>query len=105
MLEPDIVQILNEQFSVKLSPLISDEELQKKLAPIINDLIENDFKKLIYILYKVDISEVKLKLMLRDNPETAAEIIALLIIERQKEKLKSRKNFPSRNDIPEDEKW
>jgi len=46
------------------------------------------------ILYKVDVDESKLKKLLKDNPEKeAAHIIANLIIERERQKVKTRKQF------------
>jgi hypothetical protein len=58
------------------------------------------------VLYRVDVSEPKLKNLLQANPQTdAAVIIADLLIERQAEKIKTRESFKGKRDIPEDEKW
>ena len=76
------------------------------LADKINELLNNDFQKLVSILYRMDVSEIKLKLLLKDNPERdAAIIIADLMIERQVQKMKSRKETKNNNQIPDDEKW
>jgi len=77
------------------------------LADKINELIEKDFQKLVSILYRMDVSEAKLKLLLEGNPgKDAAIIIADLMIERQVEKIKSRQQFRRQdNDIDENEKW
>lgn len=75
----------------------------------INDLILNDFNKLILILYRLDISESKLTSLLKvqspGNGMNTAEIICHLIIERQIEKIKSRKQYGKENQISEEEKW
>jgi len=72
----------------------------------INPLITNNFNKLISILYRLDINETKLMQLLHDNPaEDAGMIIADLIIERQLQKIKSRKENTGNNIIPEDDKW
>lgn len=72
----------------------------------INFLINNDFNKLVAILYRLDINETKLRKFLSDYPQTdAGKIISKLIIERQIEKLKSRKQNKPDIDIPGDEKW
>ena len=78
-----------------------------ELADYINRLIFSDFSKLVYILYRIDVSEQKLKLILQEHPnEDAGLIIAQLIIERQHQKAESRKKFNiDSKDIPEDEKW
>ena len=82
------------------------EELESKLADAINQLIEKDFSRLVMILYRLDISESKLKKSLRENTgENAGKLIAGLIIERQLQKQNSRQQSQSRPDIPDDEKW
>jgi hypothetical protein len=73
----------------------------------INDLIIHDFEKLVYILYRIDVSEPKIDQLLRQFPQTdAAEMIADLMIEREAEKIRSRQRF-SGNDIEDssEEKW
>ena len=82
------------------------EELFKQLSSSINHLIETDFNKLISILYRLDISETRVRQTLRNNiDKNAGELIAELMIERQLQKLKSREQFKSSRDIPDDEKW
>ena len=77
-----------------------------KLANHINFLIEKDFNKLLAILYRLDINETKLRQHILENREAdAGKTIAGLIIERQLEKLKSRRQSKSDADIAEDEKW
>jgi len=78
-----------------------------QLEEKINGLLVGDFDRLISILYRMDVSESKLKQLLKENQaEDAAKIIALLMIERQAEKIKSRQQFSQRdNDIDENEKW
>jgi hypothetical protein len=79
----------------------------QKLEEKINSLLIEDFDRLISILYRMDVSELKLKQLLKENQaEDAAKIIALLMIERQAEKIKSRQQFSQRdNNIDENEKW
>lgn len=77
-----------------------------QLAEKINDLLIHDFNKLISLLYRVDINEAKLKNLLKKNPgEDAGKIIAELIIERQLQKIKSRKQIKPRDENSDDEKW
>ena len=83
----------------------TDELRRKQILATIDWLIVNDFHKLVYILYRVDVSEKKMENVLaqRQN-EDAAELILALIIERESEKIKSRKeNKVSNNDV--EEKW
>ena len=77
------------------------------LAEKINELITNDFQKLVLILYRMDVSEIKLKQLLIENAGTnAAVIIADLMMERQAEKIRSREQFSKRDEnISDDERW
>jgi len=87
--------------------IIQSPEWYHELKEAINDLIRNDFSQLIQILYQADVSEQKLKSLLNQNTglDTAA-IISNLLLERQLQKIKSKKNFGG--DWPEpppDERW
>ena len=77
------------------------------LVKKIDELINNDFQKLVLILYRMDVSEVKLKQLLNENVGwNAALIIADLMMERQTEKIRSRQQFNKRDEnISDDEKW
>ncbi|MGZ3880671.1 MAG: hypothetical protein ACXVBF_05010 [Flavisolibacter sp.] len=82
------------------------EGLKQQLIVHINDLLLNDFNRLVQILYRVDVSEQKLKNLLKDNPQTdAAVIIADLLIERQDQKIKTKQSFRSNDNIASEEKW
>ena len=89
--------------------MISDEELAKNrdlLIDKINELIQTDFNALVNILYRMDVSESKLKALLKDHPgDDAAIIIADLIIERQAQKIKSRENFKQQPPDTNEELW
>ena len=104
----ELIIFLNKELAVDLPENISYDELKDQLSTHINHLIKNDFDKLIAYLYRIDVSEEKLKLMLQQFPqEDAGNIIASLIIERQAQKIKLRdQNKPGTDsDIPEMEKW
>jgi hypothetical protein len=85
----------------------TEEQLLQVLSVEINRLINQDFSRLIAILYRIDISELKLKKLLAENKGSdASRIIAWMILERQKEKQRLRQRFSTkRDDIPDDEKW
>ncbi|MFL5741891.1 MAG: hypothetical protein ACJ75B_16835 [Flavisolibacter sp.] len=86
--------------------LMEAGELRNHLRDYVNYLLLHDFNKLVQILYRVDVSEIKLKEMLQDHPQTdASDLITDLLIQRQKEKMEMKKSFHPNKDIPEDEKW
>ena len=100
-------QVLKE-VSNELEVIVNDHANTKQiLIEKINDLINNDFQKLVSILYRMDVSEIKLKQLLNENARTnAAIIIVELMIERQAEKIRSRQQFnKSDKNISDDEKW
>ena len=86
---------------------IADTALNKELLLAkINQLIINDFSRLISILRRIDVSEKKLKRLLRERTKTdAAHTILELMIERQVEKIKTKGGFKAEDGIPDDEKW
>jgi hypothetical protein len=86
---------------LRLEDLTPDE-----LAIFINGLIEKDFSRLVQILYRLDVSEDKLKTVLQENPTgDAGNMIAILIIERIAQREQVKEMFKPQGKIPEDEKW
>ena len=83
-------------------------EFRKFIIQKINNWINNDFEHLLYLLYRIDVHEDKVrKLMQEHKGENAAEIITDLIIDRQKQKIETRKLFQFKKpaDVNEDELW
>src|SRR5688572_24032263 len=81
------------QLNDKVS-LLEKQKLREQLVFFINHLLLNDFNKLVNILYRVDVNEQKMKTLLAEQPETdAAEIITDLLIQRQEQKLTTKKSF------------
>jgi len=106
MVENTLIHILNRQLNTDFPEVISEEQLLQRLSFFINDLIQNDIQNLVTILYKVDVNENKLKQLLLENAgEDTALIIAALIIERQLQKIETRKQFSSKSENDVDEKW
>ena len=99
----EIVHIANNSFALAAT----ETDLLQLLADKINYLIVNDFNKLISILYRADINETKLNIILSENKnEDAGKLIALLFIERQMQKIKSRQETRDNlNGDSEEEKW
>ena len=106
LLEEVVDELLKYQFEIIIK-IASFFQLQKVLSEQINFLITNNFSSLIAVLYRLDISEKKLRMLLANNADkNAGDIIADLIIERQLQKIELRKTFKVENDqISEDERW
>jgi hypothetical protein len=103
----ELVINIKKDLAIDLPEKIPLDKLQKQLTIYINQLIQTDFQLLITLLYRIDVSELKLKKLLEEHTdENAGNIIAKLIIERQLQKIKTRKQFSKRDDnISEEEKW
>lgn len=100
-----LVTHINQSLNTSIDAT-SLEELRKKLSAYINQLINTDFEKLISLLYRIDVNETKLRNLLAASAgREAAQLITDLIIERQLQKIESRKNSKPQDDIPEDERW
>ena len=79
----------------------------KDFPAYINHLIDKDFEKLVFILYRIDVDEDLIKeLLLHRGNENAGELIADAIIKRQLQKVETREKYKETStDIPDDEKW
>jgi hypothetical protein len=81
-------------------------DVRKRLIVLINQLIDSDFYALVQLLYQIDVQEQKLNEVLKNNLQSdSAPLIADLIIERQLQKMESRKQFSQENKDSNEEKW
>ena len=97
---------IEEIMQIKTIAKLDDHDLLLSLAAYVNELIMTNFERLVQLLYRIDVSEEKLKKLLRQNPESdAGLIIANLIIERQKQKIliNTDENFGFRFEESEEE--
>jgi len=103
----ELISQVNKELAIALSDNISMEELRSQLAIYVNHLVLHNFEQLVSLLYRIDVSEAKIKSFLsRQTDENAGDIIASLIIERQLQKIKSREQFKQQNNnFEEEEKW
>jgi hypothetical protein len=106
--EQDNIFLVQEHLTAELNmpPVPAGEVWRQQLVATINFLIQKDFARLVNVLYRLDVSESRLKLLLQQQPDVnAGELIANLMIERQLEKIATRNRFKASNNIPDDEKW
>jgi len=72
----------------------TESDLEAQLAAKINILIQRDFGALVQLLYRIDVSETRLRRLLDENSgEDAGLLIAQLIMERQWQKIESRRRY------------
>lgn len=102
MIEKTIQQDLEKETGLALT-----DNFRQELSAYINQLINNDFEKLVFLLYRIDVKESTIKQLLAlPSSQNAGEIIADAIIKRQLEKVISRQQYkqPTEN-IADDDKW
>jgi len=94
-------------FAIKELDVLRSESVYAELSAFINKLLLTNFERLVQLLYRIDVSEMRLKSLLKDNPkEDAGNIIASLIIERQAQKIISRQQFKNdEEEICNEERW
>lgn len=99
-----VERIIDVSNSIQTAPF---DELRQKLILLINELINKDFHSLIQLLYRIDVSEKKIRSFLDKNTESdSSAILADLIIERQLQKAESRQIFSNQSKPEsEEEKW
>lgn len=102
-----LIQSVNSELAIELPVNSSFAQLKEQLTQHINHLINTDFEKLIFYLYRIDVHEERMKQLLQQQEgENAASLIAQLIIDRQLQKIQSRAAFKiSATDQTNEERW
>lgn len=99
---------LHRELGISVAPSQDRAALEAHLAKHFNQLIQEEFDKLIAFLYRRDVSDQKLKALLQAAPDTdAGLIIARLVIDREIQRQETWKQFQTNQpaDIDEDERW
>jgi hypothetical protein len=97
---------LSADAALAIQPDITYEQLVTLLAEKLEDLISNNFQQFVLLLYKIDVSENKVREIF--GPDVSADAyykLAAIMIERQKQKIISRKATKKPDDDDGEEKW
>jgi hypothetical protein len=91
----DTARLLGKTFDLKNPEKLStEEELVALMTPIIHQMLNRDFEKLLQVCYRIDLGESKLKHILhQSDPETMAFDLAKALVERQMLKIKIRDKY------------
>src|SRR5688572_1856889 len=95
-LTPDeLLEELNKELTI-----LEEAKRKEMLINYINSLLLDDFDKLIYLLYRADVDEMKLKSELAQKKDLDASIIiAELLLQRASEKAQARMAGKKENGI------
>ncbi|KAA2244728.1 hypothetical protein F0L74_01775 [Chitinophaga agrisoli] len=97
---------LGETMELHLPDTVSYEQLEDMLAQRLEILISEHFQQFVFLLYRIDVREDKIREILeKDAGEGAYHKIAALLIERQLEKIRSREMYRSTPPENDEEKW
>jgi len=100
-----LIEDLRNSYELELRDVPTIGELEELLAEKVNTMIQTDFGALLQLLYRIDVNEVRLRRLLQENAgEDAGRVIARLIIERQWQKIETRRQYRSNTDSGE-ERW
>lgn len=104
--------ILYRQFDIEGDQGLVDEDkaafeyLKQLLSERIRYLIDHDMEQFLFVLYRIDIEEQKVKEVLATYPlNEAIEAIAVLIIERQKQKVITRRQYATGSNTDDELSW
>lgn len=90
---------INQSMEMEIPATGTLEQLREKLSVHINELINHDFEKLVFHLYRIDVDEARMRALLANKAgENAGGLIADLIIERQLQKLRNKERFKQNTD-------
>jgi len=87
-----LIKIISKDFDIQNE--LTENQLHQAMVDAFAYLVDHDFPKLIQILYKADVDQYKLKVLL-ENTEglSSAEVIANAYISRQKAKVETWKKY------------
>ena len=72
---------------VNFADSVNAEKLVKQLYNVLVDLMTNDFRAYLNFLYRIDLSEQKLKSIPETEPKQIAEIVTFLVLKREWQKV------------------
>ncbi len=74
-------------------------ELLYQISPAIAHLIESDYKKLLNLLYRIDVNESKISSIVNDSTVgSLSEAIAELVIKRELQKVVIRRHYSAKDE-------
>ncbi|MBS1660253.1 MAG: hypothetical protein JST68_04295 [Bacteroidetes bacterium] len=101
-----LIQDLNRSYGWEISDALTTTQLEDLLAETLNEWIRSDFEKLVQFLYRIDVSESKLKSLLEENTEEdTGHLLARLVLERQWQKIQTRRQFKPGETPSDEERW
>lgn len=91
----DTLILLQKDFEINIVKVVSTkEDLIDMLRPVIHQMLNRDFERLLQVCYRIDLGENKLKSILHESdPETMALDLAKALVERQMLKIELKRKY------------
>lgn len=86
-----------KQMFPEYDPVLDEESVIEIFTKRVEELLRDDLDLLFSSLYRFDVEEDKIQDALRSSVVPPARGIAMLILDRQKERLKTRKSYSKGN--------
>jgi len=87
-------EIFSESITFSGNPKTAYDELKSQIEPVISKLMNNNYERLLSVLYRIDVNEKSIsEEIYRRNDEEPSSIITDLIIERELKKVIIRNYF------------
>lgn len=102
--EEEIFNAINKDFELAIPKIISKDSIIEELEIKVSQLLHQNAESFFQFMYRLDISEKKLKAAIEQN-ENTVRAIASLIYDRQYEKLRSRKENKTPPPVDNDLSW
>jgi len=101
----ELIRDLSQTCGLELAEQLSVAQLEALLAEKFNAMIRDQFSALVQFLYRMDVSEARLRDLLKSSGEDAGLIIARLVIERQQQKILTRRQYRADDALSGEERW
>jgi hypothetical protein len=102
--QEELLEILQRDLGLERPTVISKEAILEALEWRISQLLQQNSGKFFQLMYRLDVSEKKLRRALADR-ENGVKNIAVLVFDRQIQKIHSRKRFPRGSNEDEELSW
>lgn len=83
--------------------VLDDPQLLDLFAQRVEEMITHQMDLLLSTLYRLDVEETKIRAALDFPYDTPARSLARLILERQKERIETKKKYPNKSSFDADE--
>lgn len=100
----ETIEVLKNTYELSIPDTVSEEDLVNALEQKIAELMNRNTEAFLQLMYRLDISEQKLQHALH-GLEIPSLAVARLVVERQMQKIKSRKMFGKESGSDEKLQW